>query len=46
MIQAQQFPRSRAGASTTKACVQLGCAAMRLVSVCHWNKNTGAGFSG
>jgi hypothetical protein len=46
MTQVQQHPRSCAGASTTKACVQSGCAAMRLVSVFHWNKKTGAGFSG
>jgi hypothetical protein len=44
MIRGQQLPRSRAGASITKACVCFGCAAMRPV-VFHWNKNTGAGFS-
>jgi hypothetical protein len=45
MIREQKIPRSRAGTSFTKACVRLGCAAMRPVVNSHWNKYTGAGFT-
>jgi hypothetical protein len=37
----QQQPR--AGTSLTKACIRMGCAALRPVVISHWNK-TGAGF--
>jgi hypothetical protein len=43
MAQTHNHPSSLAGASITKA-VRFGCAVMRLVAICNWNKTAGAGF--
>jgi hypothetical protein len=43
MAQTHKHPSSLAGISSTKA-VRFGCAVMRLVAICNWNKTASAGF--
>lgn len=43
MAQTHKHHSSLAGISSTKA-VRFGCAMMRLVAICNWNKTASAGF--
>jgi hypothetical protein len=43
MAQTRKHHLAPAGTSNTKA-VGFGCAVMRLVAICNWNKTAGAGF--